>query len=329
MTGQLNVLSANTNFNAEANVSTRLVLGEPTTLRGDAQDTSVRFYGEQGGVITFAQIIYNGSNLAFTSTNAGTAAQFSTDLEVTAGGFLGVRDAGATDFGRWNHDGTNFILTLTNTANYNITGISTLNVSAIILANEIRLSGDVELTSVRPTVTWIESDAAADNGVWDVRATGEDLLFRTLNDAGSVAANYMRVERTGTTIDLVSFPAPVQVGALEVLGNITINNTSGILGFFQSGTERVRISELGTGTDGGIMRLFTRIDTGALTLALTIDATQDALFAGDVEVTGNSGFNGTTPISQPTVTGSRASNAALASLLTALANYGLIVDSSS
>jgi hypothetical protein len=41
------------------------------------------------------------------------------------------------------------------------------------------------------------------------------------------------------------------------------------------------------------------------------------------------GFHGATAIAKPTVTGSRSANAALASLLTALANYGLIVDSSS
>lgn len=40
------------------------------------------------------------------------------------------------------------------------------------------------------------------------------------------------------------------------------------------------------------------------------------------------GFNNTNPIAKPTVTGSRAGNAALASLLTALANYGLVTDSS-
>lgn len=40
------------------------------------------------------------------------------------------------------------------------------------------------------------------------------------------------------------------------------------------------------------------------------------------------GFNGTSPIAKPTVTGSRGGNAALASLLTALANYGLVTDSS-
>jgi hypothetical protein len=42
---------------------------------------------------------------------------------------------------------------------------------------------------------------------------------------------------------------------------------------------------------------------------------------------GSVGFNNTAPIAKPTVTGSKGGNAALASLITALANYGLIVDS--
>ena len=41
------------------------------------------------------------------------------------------------------------------------------------------------------------------------------------------------------------------------------------------------------------------------------------------------GFHASVPIAKPTVSGSRGANAALASLLTALANYGLITDSSS
>lgn len=52
-----------------------------------------------------------------------------------------------------------------------------------------------------------------------------------------------------------------------------------------------------------------------------------ATLNGDCKVVGKSGFNNTAPISKPTVTGSRGGNAALASLLTALANYGLITDS--
>lgn len=47
-----------------------------------------------------------------------------------------------------------------------------------------------------------------------------------------------------------------------------------------------------------------------------------------LEVVGNMGFYGTTPISKPNVTGSRGGNAALASLLGQLAALGLITDSS-
>lgn len=49
--------------------------------------------------------------------------------------------------------------------------------------------------------------------------------------------------------------------------------------------------------------------------------------SGSLKVVGNSGFNNTAPIAKPTVSGSRAGNAALASFLTALVNYGLITDS--
>lgn len=45
-------------------------------------------------------------------------------------------------------------------------------------------------------------------------------------------------------------------------------------------------------------------------------------------VTGLIGFQGSPPISRPTVTGAKGGNAALASLLSALATYGLITDSS-
>jgi len=48
-----------------------------------------------------------------------------------------------------------------------------------------------------------------------------------------------------------------------------------------------------------------------------------------LSVVGNSGFNNTAPIAKPTVTGAKGGNAALASLLTALAAYGLVTDSSS
>lgn len=70
----------------------------------------------------------------------------------------------------------------------------------------------------------------------------------------------------------------------------------------------------------------TWVTTTAAT-TISINPTGAAVLIG--KTGGSIGFNGTAAIAKPTVTGSRGANAALASLLTALANYGLLVDSSS
>jgi hypothetical protein len=57
------------------------------------------------------------------------------------------------------------------------------------------------------------------------------------------------------------------------------------------------------------------------------DLTASTVFKSNVKVMGNAGFYGTEPVAKPTVTGSRGGNAALASLLTALASQGLVTDS--
>lgn len=67
----------------------------------------------------------------------------------------------------------------------------------------------------------------------------------------------------------------------------------------------------------------------ANTVIFSINLTTGLTTASKLAITGVIGFNGTTPIAKPTVTGSRGANVALASLLTALANLGLITDSSS
>ena len=57
--------------------------------------------------------------------------------------------------------------------------------------------------------------------------------------------------------------------------------------------------------------------------------TKTASFAATgLALTGRLGINGSTPPAKPTVSGAKGGNAALASLLTALASYGLITDSS-
>jgi hypothetical protein len=60
--------------------------------------------------------------------------------------------------------------------------------------------------------------------------------------------------------------------------------------------------------------------TGAITFSSALTS------VGNFRVNGLSGFNNTAPIAKPTVSGAKGSNAALASLMTALAAYGLVTD---
>ncbi|KKL99485.1 hypothetical protein LCGC14_1813970, partial [marine sediment metagenome] len=66
------------------------------------------------------------------------------------------------------------------------------------------------------------------------------------------------------------------------------------------------------------------------TVKLWYDSSQSVFQVnGNLKITSNIGFFNTVPLSKQTITGSRDSNPALAILLTALAAYGLLVDSSS
>lgn len=71
--------------------------------------------------------------------------------------------------------------------------------------------GAILLSSVSPTQRWNETDAAADNRLWGIGANSEQLLFQVVNDAVSVANNFMTVDRTGTTVDNVAFPSQVNL----------------------------------------------------------------------------------------------------------------------
>lgn len=67
--------------------------------------------------------------------------------------------------------------------------------------------------------------------------------------------------------------------------------------------------------------------TDALTVSGTSTQVAGALtVTGTTTHTGNVGFNGTTPVAKPTVSGAKGSNAALASLIAALVSYGLVTD---
>lgn len=67
--------------------------------------------------------------------------------------------------------------------------------------------GAILLSSATPILRLNETDAAADNRLWDIIANSEQLAFRVVNDAVAVTATYLLVDRTGTTVDSVTFPA--------------------------------------------------------------------------------------------------------------------------
>jgi hypothetical protein len=117
-------------------------------------------------------------------------------------------------------------------------------------------------------------------------------------------------------------------GGAEILGN---SAAGGLRGFHAqtNGVDRWRwgtdnTSEGGSNAGSNFWIYRYQDGGGPFGAALTISrATGNTAFSGTV------GVNGTTPpASKPTVTGSKGANAALASLLTALAAYGLITDSS-
>lgn len=80
-------------------------------------------------------------------------------------------------------------------------------------------------------------------------------------------------------------------------------------------------------TTGNITALTAPIDTNS---QLILNSSDSGFNSNNLILTPTEmGFFSATPVTKPTVTGSRGGNAALASLLTALANLGLITDSSS
>lgn len=137
--------------------------------------------------------------------------------------------------------------------------------------------------------------------------------------------------------------------AFNVASTNTAHSAVGISGV-ETGKGTLKITHTGTGTDGNAAGLsldiagtgtaaqgifLTGVTTGDLIRLVNNAATRfsvaadgDTLIGGDINHDGTAiGFYGTAPIAKPTASGSRGGNAALASLLTALANLGLITNS--
>ena len=79
-----------------------------------------------------------------------------------------------------------------------------------------------------PTIWFIDDGAAANNGRWALRITGEQLRFQAWNDAISGSGTFMAVDRTSNVIDTIAFAATdmTQAGNLAVTGDLSMIGTA-------------------------------------------------------------------------------------------------------
>ena len=136
-----------------------------------------------------------------------------------------------------------------------------------------------------------------------------------------------KISAWGSATDIGIVHQSKGTGAYQFLGGDGINRlylngtTGNTYGRFTNGSGGFTLDAQGTDTNAdaiikGKGNAGVKLQAGGGSVKLEIGDTGIAFFAG-------------TETAKQTVTGSRGSNAALASLLTALANYGLITDSSS
>ncbi len=176
-------------------------------------------------------------------------------------------------------------------------------------------SATIDLTDTSSKIRWINSGGPS---IEQGGPFGNGLVLRTLTT--EVIAFYNQTNHIGN----------FSWGGGNTAWNVGASATSHTITATAGTSQYVRINVGGT-TPLGIF-----IDSADLEFRGANAGTTKGTWTStvltvqtDLKTVGKSGFNNTAPIAKPTVTGSRAGNAALASALTALANYGLIVDSSS
>lgn len=119
------------------------------------------------------------------------------------------------------------------------------------------------MSSVLPVIIWDESDAASSNRRWTAYASGESFALATIADSSGAGSEFIRVERTGTTVDSINLVATsVQANGVAVLTSSSSLNASNL----SSGTvpdARVASSSVTQHLTGGLaLQLTTRNISG-------------------------------------------------------------------
>jgi hypothetical protein len=162
--------------------------------------------------------------------------------------------------------------------------------------------------------------AAMDNTAGIVVETGADTFIKRTLVSTSGLIGIVSPAGTAGNFDLTladTVVTPSSYGSASAVATFTVDQQGRLTA---AGTATIAIAE--SQVTNLVTDLAGKIATGSAGTLASLVTT------GDVTIGGNIGFYGHATAAKATVTGSRVANPALASLLTALAGYGLIVDSS-
>ena len=245
----------------------------------------LRFLIEQAttAVIKFIDLDFTGSNLTSIATRnhndlqniqGGAAGEYNhlTNAQVTAIGSIPSSDNPAATIGLAAINGSASTYMRSDAAPALSQGITpTWTATHTFSKSGGGTSAATLLSSAAPATAWTETDAAADNKLWDLLANGEQLVGRVVNDANSIANNWLTVDRTGTTVDSVTFTGQVisassgkglsvkeganckQGTATLVAGAVTVANTS------VTANSRIFLTSQVDGGTPGFLRVSARV----------------------------------------------------------------------
>ena len=113
------------------------------------------------------------------------------------------------------------------------------------------------LASSNPFFSFNETDAAANNRLWDFGGGGEALVFRALTDAG-VATTWLQVDRTAGVVDSIN----LQATAVQVNGNAIIGPLAGST-YSPTATNVTNVAGCTAGASVPYMRVGATVTVGA------------------------------------------------------------------
>jgi len=91
-------------------------------------------------------------------------------------------------------------------------------------------TGNITITNGAPQVIQVETGVTADNSTWRAYPNGESYIFDVADDALSASAQWLQIDRTGTTVDqailscnIINLAAPsaVQINGVDIESNAT------------------------------------------------------------------------------------------------------------